>query len=171
LRREEIVPLKYRNINIEEKYIKITNAVHFEHNQPILKETKNREIRKIPIFDIIFDTLKEMFDTHNPNEYIFTNKKNGIMSEECIKRKIEKVIKLINNEILKEDSNSQKTVYFTLHQLRHTYVCIMHKAGIDIKQVQLWTGHKDVKVLLDIYTHLDAEDNQNSIDKVNQFLA
>lgn len=34
-----------------------------------------------------------------------------------------------------------------------------------------WTGHKDVKVLLNIYTHLDSQDNQKSIEKVNQFLA
>ena len=29
---------------------------------------------------------------------------------------------------------------------------------------------KDVKDLLNIYTHLDSQDNQKSIDKVNQFL-
>ena len=85
------------------------------------------------------------------------------MSEVSLRRKLESVLKSINkdrNDIIK----------FTLHQLRHTYVCTLYKAGIDIKQAQQWTGHKDVKVLLNIYTHLDSQDNQKSIDKVNQFL-
>lgn len=166
LRREEVVPLQYKDINIEEKYISINKAVHFEHNQPVLKNTKNSESRKVPIFDIIFDTLKNMFDTHKKSDYIFPNRSGEMMSETSIKKKLSSTLKLLNKDLKKEDS-----IKFTLHQLRHTYVCILHKAGIDIKQAQIWTGHKDVKVLLNIYTHLDSQDNQNSIDKVNQFLA
>ena len=80
LRREEVVPLQYKNINIDEKYIEISKAVYFEHNQPVLKNTKNSDSRRVPIFDIIFDTLKEMFDTHNKNDYIFTNQKRLILN-------------------------------------------------------------------------------------------
>lgn len=166
LRREEIVPLQYKNVNIKEKYIKINKAVYFEKNQPNLKNTKNSEQRQVPIFDIIFDTLKEMFDTHKKSDYIFPNRLGEMMSETSIKKKLSNVLNLLNKDLKDEDK-----IKFTLHQLRHTYVCILHKAGIDIKQAQVWTGHKDVKVLLNIYTHLDSQDNQNSIDKVNQFLA
>lgn len=87
-----------------------------------------------------------------------------MMSETTLKRKLYSVLKKLN-------TTSNEKIKFTLHELRHTYVCLLHKAGVDIKQAQLWTGHKDVKVLLNIYTHLDEEDNQISIDKVNQFLA
>lgn len=166
LRREEIVPLQYKDINIEEKNIKINKAVYFEKNQPNLKNTKNSEQRQVPIFDIIFDTLKEMFDTHKKSDYIFPNRLGEMMSETSIKKKLSNVLNLLNKD-LKEDDK----IKFTLHQLRHTYVCILHKAGIDIKQAQVWTGHKDVKVLLNIYTHLDSQDNQKSVNKVNQFLA
>lgn len=163
LRREEVVPLRYKDINIKEKYIIIDKAIYFEKNQPILKETKNCETRKVPIFNIIFDTLKTMFDTHKPNEIIFPNQKGGMMSEVSLRRKLESVLKSMNKD-------RKDIIKFTLHQLRHTYVCTLYKAGIDIKQAQQWTGHKDVKVLLNIYTHLDSQDNQKSIDKVNQFL-
>lgn len=163
LRREEIVPLQFKDVNIEEKYIVINKAIYFEKNQPILKNTKNCGTRKVPIFNIIYDTLNIMFNTHKKNDYIFPNKKGGMMSETSLRRKLESVLKLINKD-------RTDNIKFSLHQLRHTYVCILHKAGIDIKQAQNWTGHKDVKVLLNIYTHLDSQDIQNSIDKVNQFL-
>ena len=166
LRREEVVPLQYKDINIDEKYILINKAVYFEKNQPHLKPTKNSEQRKVPIFNILFDTLKSMFDTHKKNDYIFPNRLGEMMSETSIKKKLTNVLNGLNKDLKEEDK-----IKFTLHQLRHTYVCILHKAGIDIKQAQVWTGHKDVKVLLNIYTHLDSQDNQKSIDMVNQFLA
>ena len=63
-----------------------------------------------------------------------------------------------------------KTIKFTYHQLRHTYACFLHKAGIPAKEAQYLTGHKDLKVLLNIYTHLDEEDKQNATEKLNNLL-
>lgn len=132
----------------------------------MLKKTKNEETRKVPIFNILYDRLKDLKNNHKPTDYIFANTLGNMMSETTIRRRLSYVLKKINNNF-KEDSEEIK---FTLHQLRHTYACILYKAGIDIKQAQLWMGHKDIKVLLNIYTHLDSQDNQKSIDKVNQFL-
>lgn len=179
LRREELVPLQYKDINLEEKYILINKAIVFQRNQPIIKKTKNEEIRKIPIFDILYDKLKSLKSTHKTTEYIFPNTLNKMMSETCLKRKLSYVLKDINANLkndtqksVSENKNDEyENIQFTLHQLRHTYACILHKAGIDIKQAQIWMGHKDIKVLLNIYTHLDSQDNQKSIEKVNQFLA
>ena len=116
-----------------------------------------------------------MKKSHKDKDYIFTNTLNKMMSETTLKRKLSYVIKQINDNqnsdtLLGVSNEEYQEIKFTLHQLRHTYACILYKAGIDIKQAQQWMGHKDVKVLLDIYTHLDAQDNQRSIDKVNQFL-
>lgn len=133
----------------------------------MLKKTKNEETRKVPIFNILYDTLKNLKSNHKSTDYIFTNTLDNMMSETTVKRKLSYVLKNINLNLKSDDHQEIK---FTLHQLRHTYVCVLHKAGIDIKQAQVWTGHKDIKVLLNIYTHLDSQDNQKSIDKVNQFL-
>ncbi len=176
-----MVPLQYKDINLEEKYILINKAVTFQKNQPVVKKTKNEETRKVPIFDLIYCRLEELKSIHKSNEYIFANTLNKMMSETCLKRKLAYVLKKINASLksdTQEGSVSKEKVEddfeeikFTLHQLRHTYACILHKAGIDIKQAQAWMGHKDIKVLLNIYTHLDSQDNQKSLEKVNQFLA
>ena len=181
LRREELVPLQYKDINLEEKYILINKAVTFQKNQPVVKKTKNEEVRKIPIFNILYDKLKELKSSHAANEYIFPNTLNKMMTETCLKRKLSYVLRDINNDFKNDTPESVskdelqndnfEKVKFTLHQLRHTYACLLYKAGIDIKQAQAWMGHKDIKVLLNIYTHLDEQNNQSSVDKVNQFLA
>lgn len=165
LRRGEVIPLQYKDIDIGNKLININKAVYIDTNQPEIKDTKNHESRKVPIFDILYDRLALMKGEHGNNEYVFPSKHNKIMSQTSIRRKLDNVLYLLN-----KDKKDNDKITFTLHQLRHTFTCMLYKAGIDAKQAQLWTGHKDIRVLLDIYTHLDSQDNQQSVDKVNQFL-
>ena len=179
LRREEIVPLQYKDIDLENKVIIIDKAVHFEHNQPIIKDTKNEYSRNVPILNIIYDKLEELKNIHKNKDYVFPNTKGNIMSETSIKRKIGYVLNRLNKQYEKEQKeinkefelNDDNKIYFTYHQLRHTYACILHKAGVDLKEAQNFIGHKDIKILLDIYTHLDDEDKKIAVDKLNNFVA
>ena len=178
LRREEIVPLQYKDINLDNKYILINKATHFSNNQPVVKKTKNEEIRKVPILDILYDKLKELKECHKNSEYVFPNKLNNMMSETTVKRKINSVLYRLNKDYEQEqkliDEDFELTednkICFTYHQLRHTYVCILHKAGVDLKEAQSFTGHKTIQVLLDVYTHLDEEDKTKAINKLNSFI-
>lgn len=177
LRRGEVVPLQYKDIDMDNKTIKINKAVHFAKNQPIVKSTKTEHSRAVPILKTIYNQLEELYKTHKPNDYIFTNTLNKMMTETSMKRKLKHVLSKLNNDLMEENKKSDtpdtlnyEKIQFTYHQLRHTYACILHKAGIDLKQAQSWTGHKNIQVLLDIYTHLDNQDNKNAVDKLNQFL-
>ena len=52
-----------------------------------------------------------------------------MLSETSFKRQID----YTNNLIKKNVVNYER---FTAHQLRHTYACILHKAGVPIKEAQ-----------------------------------
>ena len=186
LRREEIAPLKYEDIDINNKLITINKAVHWEKNQPVIKKTKNENIRKIPILDIVFDKIKELKEKHKDSDlFVCAAKSKKIMSETSIRRLLEHTLYQIN-QLYKQDQidtlksvsgdnveirpENIKTIKFTYHQLRHTYVCMLHKAGIPVKEAQYLTGHKTLNVLLNIYTHLDDEDKQNATNKLNSLL-
>lgn len=155
LRRGELVPLTINDINLKEKTITINKAVHFEHNKPELKGTKTNENRIIPIFDVIYSKLYSLVQKRS--KFLFISSKNDIMTEQSLKRKLEKINKLVNYK-------------FTYHQCRHTFVTLMYNAEIDVKQAQQWSGHKDITVLLNTYTHLDSIKQQQNIDKMNQKL-
>lgn len=179
LRKGEVIPLQYKDINIKDRYILVDKAVHFAHNQPQVKKTKNEEVRKVPILDVLYNKLKNLSKSHKSNEYIFPNKLNHMMSETSAKRKLESVLYRLNKDYENEQKQINKSfklteenkIKFTYHQLRHTYVCILHKAGVDLKEAQSFTGHKTIQVLLDIYTHIDNEDKQKAIDKLNTFIS
>lgn len=178
VRREELAPLQYKDIDIINKTISINKAVHYKNNQAIIKSTKNEDSRKIPILNIIYDKLYNFKQSHKDSDYIFPNTIGNIMSETSIKRKIGYTLNRLNKDYEKEQKafderfelNNNNKIYFTYHQLRHTYVCILHKAGVDLKEAQSFTGHKTIQVLLNIYTHLDEEDKSKAVNKLNEFV-
>ncbi len=55
----------------------------------------------------------------------------------------------------------------TLHQLRHTYISRMMKAGVDKKTVMEWVGQK-TSGITDHYTHMIPERMSEWRDKVNR---
>lgn len=147
LRREELIPLTYEDID---SMIHINKAVYFEHNQPKLKTTKNESARSIPILDGIKPYLKG-------KGLIFPNEKGKMMSETTYKRKIAFCSKYLG-------------IPFSGHQLRHTYATLLYKSGVPIKEAQYFLGHKDIRILLNVYTHIDDDSKKESIKKVNSYL-
>lgn len=169
VRKEELVPLTYEDIDFEKKTLRINKAVYFERNQPKLKKTKNGEIRYVPLVDNLFELLE------HKQGILFPNIKGKMMSDTTTKRKIKYINDFIKEKIDEENSNKKedetKEIFkpFTAHQLRHTYACLLHKAEIPLKEAQYFMGHKDVKMLLNIYTHLDDKDKETASNLLNNF--
>ena len=150
MRREEIVPLTKQDINLDKKIIKIDKAVTFIHNQPVLKGTKNDKTRFVPILDVIFDMLKNLVD-NSKTDLLFTKETdNNMLTESAIKRHLESFLIYLNK-------NSSSKIYFTCHQLRHSYCTMLYYSGIKIKEAQELMGHSSADMVYNIYTHLDQE--------------
>ena len=57
----------------------------------------------------------------------------------------------------------------SLHKLRHTCASILIDRGWNIKKIQYWLGHNDIKTTLDVYSHyIRFRENKNSND-IDQF--
>ena len=71
-------------------------------------------------------------------------------------------------------SRKTKTVWviekFTAHQLRHTYATMLFDANVDIKSAQMFLGHSDIEVTLNIYTHLSKFKTDEAIESLNGHL-
>ena len=163
LRKSEVVPLQFKDIDLNQRIITINKAVHFEHNKPVIKPTKNTETRIIPILDILYNNLYNLSLGKDSNDLIFPQQNGKIRSETSMKRALETTLNAINKI-------SNKNIKFTFHQLRHTFACTLYKANVKLKDAQYLMGHKDVKILLNIYTHLDNEDKSKTINQLNSFI-
>jgi integrase len=56
------------------------------------------------------------------------------------------------------------------HWLRHTYITNLYLAGVDLLTAKEQAGHADINTTMEIYTHLDAVHKVKQIDKLNDFL-
>lgn len=166
LRLEEVSPLLKKDIIRDSKQLNVNKVVDLDSKElKITPYTKNKDTRNVPILNIVYNDLLEIINL-SKNDLIFPNKYGKLKSRTSFKRDLQRFLKVLNNYAQSNDDNK---ISFTYHQLRHSYACVLHKANIDLKTAQSFTGHKDLKVLLNIYTHLDEEDIKNAQNKLNNF--
>ena len=165
MRKEEIVPITIDDVDLKNRTISINKAVTFIHNQPVLKTTKNKKTRTVPILDIIYDLVKDLVNTtiNNNRKLLFvkeTDKK--MLTDVSIKRHLESFIHDLNNA-----NNTE--IKFTCHQLRHSYCTMLYYADVRIKKAQELMGHSSADMVYNIYTHLD-EKRENAEELINNYI-
>ncbi len=54
----------------------------------------------------------------------------------------------------------------TPHVCRHTFITNMVRAGMSLKQLQYLAGHSEISITLDIYTHMQFEDVEKEVHRI-----
>lgn len=160
MRREELIPLSKEQIS---DTILVDRAICFQHNQAVLKSTKNGEIRNIPILKKISKIIK----SRRNMKILFPMSNGKMMSETSFREAMDSFRKACDEYC---DTQKLPHIYFTAHTLRHTFCTMLYEANVPLKDAQQIMGHKSAKVTLDIYTHLSENSIKNSKDKLDYFL-
>lgn len=176
-RPEEVSPLEKDDI-LDTQKVDINKVVDLESKDlKIDYYTKNKDTRQIPLITFIYNDLVEHISKSN-NKLLFPNTRGTLKSRYSFRRDLERFLRILNKyyeEKIKQMNpdfqlTDENKISFTLYQLRHTYACILHKAGVPLKEAQSFMGHKDLKVLLNIYTHIDEEDVENASNELNKYV-
>lgn len=160
MRKEEIVPLTINDIDLQNKTISINKAVTFINNKPVIKSTKNKKTRIVPLLDIIYNDVSDLvsISKENNRELVFVKETDKqMLTDVAIRRHLESLI------------NSLDNVVFTCHQLRHSYCTMLYYAGVKIKKAQELMGHSSADMVYNIYTHLD-EQRENAEELINHYI-
>lgn len=175
IRREELVALLKTDVNLNENKLSISKAIAFEHNQAVLKSTKNGDSRTIPLLNKIRHILERRCNESN-SIYLFPMYNGKMMSETSFREAMNSFRKACNeyiddlNKKIENENSKHKYLHFTAHTFRHTFCTFLYYAGIQLKEAQDIMGHRSSNVTLDIYTHLDFEQRNNSNEKLNTYL-
>ncbi|MCX6150170.1 MAG: tyrosine-type recombinase/integrase [Ignavibacteriales bacterium] len=145
MRLAEITNLKWNQIDLVERIIKVTNTADFT--------TKGKKERIIPINERMFlmltNRLPKIMDI-NKDVYLFN--RNGIKyNDEFISKQFKKAVRKINI-----DSK------FHFHSLRHSFASNLIMKGIPIYTVMELLGHSDIKTT-QIYSHLKVENLREAV--------
>ncbi|MFZ6016426.1 MAG: tyrosine-type recombinase/integrase [Nitrospirota bacterium] len=139
MRKGEILNLKWSDVDLKNRRITLTN-------------TKNNEIRIIPINDTFYQELINLKD-NSQGEYVFCNAKKKPFSD--IKKAFVSALKRAG---IKD---------FRFHDLRHTFGSHLVMKGVDLRTVQQLLGHKDIKMTMR-YSHLSPGHLQEAVGKLDR---
>jgi len=156
LRRSEILGLKWNAIDFQKKTIAIQHTIVKAKTLHAEDKTKTRSSRRtLTLFQSTEQCLsairKEQESNKafykncykNTNGYIFTWEDGALYDPGYISKAFCKATRAIGRPEI------------TLHKLRHTCASILISKGWDVKAVQYWLGHSDIKTTLNIYAHFN----------------
>ena len=103
----------------------------------------------------IFDTIKakqkhnrELFgNSYHESDYIFTWADGRPYAPDYLTKKFRKII----------DKTDGLDKRLHLHDLRVSCVSILINNGVNVKDVQKWVGHEDIKTTLEIYARTNRK--------------
>lgn len=156
----EICGLRWEDIDLEKKVIKINRTIERIYNP----ETKKTEViisspktsssnRSIPIVQNIFSIIKKFHAVSRQDYYVCSGSDRFIEPRtyrNYYKDFIINKVKLAN--------------CIKFHGLRHTFATVMIENKVDVKTTSLILGHSDVSTTLNIYVHPSEEAKRNSIN-------
>ena len=184
LRIGEVCALQWKNVNFENKTLKVERSVtqvpKFDSEGRILSratvigDTKTTcSVREIPITDIVVNTLLAWRDKQierertnrdvtaeltAPTSFIFANDDGSVRTYSGCR--------MIFDRFIKRHNLGKYNIHF--HGLRHTFSNMLFEMNENPKAIQQLLGHRDVKTTITVYNSVDNEYIRNTTDKLNE---
>lgn len=136
LRRSELLNLQLTQVDSKRKLL-------------IIKQSKGRKDRIVPLSEKIIEMLREYYLAFKPKQWLFEGQTGGMYSAESL-------AKVLKQSLLKARINKP----VSLHWLRHSYATHLLESGTDLRFIQELLGHSSSKTT-EIYTHVSTKSLQN----------
>ena len=197
LRRGELIPLLWTDIDLKNKTIRINKSVEMINGKSIVKDGAKTEagVRTVYIPQVLADFLAA--EPRNNNLLVCPSSNGKMITDSGWKRMWDSYLSELNfkygdfSGVLIADKQNpgqviqyhkpksrfapQKIPFviprFTAHWLRHTFITLMYLAGVDVLTAKEQAGHADISTTMSIYTHLDSIHKVKQINKLDEYLS
>lgn len=136
LRVSELVNLRFSNVSLNDKFLRIVGKGSKERLVPI----SDAALREIQLWLFDRNLMKVKL---GEQEYVFLNRRGAHLTRTMI---------LIMIKRTAEEAGITKTV--SPHTLRHSFATALLKGGANLRAIQEMLGHENIKTT-QIYTHID----------------
>ena len=131
--------------------------VHFDMRIIELIDTKNGDIRRVPMTQTVVDTLKRI--KKPASEYVFLTSSQ-----------VKKGIKALPSKYFQKTFDNARAKaglpQIHMHDMRHTAASFLLMAGVDLRTLAALLGHRTMQMVMR-YTHLLDDHKQAAIDKLD----
>lgn len=171
LRRGEALALTKADIDLKNKILIVNKTVVFDVNTPMVKAGAKSDAgnRIIPIPEsatAFFKDFLKSVDTF----YLFPGKTSETLSKTQYVRMWKHIIDKMNDAVISEkekEIGSYPITGLTAHIFRHNYCTMLYYSGVSQKKAVDLMGHSDLKMIMEVYAHLDEQKEavQEKLDK------
>ena len=174
LRRGEVLALTKSDINLKKKILTVNKAVVFDVITPVVKAGAKSDAgnRTIPIPEGITGFLRQFLKAVD-TFYIFPGKNTETLSKTQYVKMWSRIVKKMNDAVTSEKEKiigSEPITGLTAHIFRHNYCTMLYYSGISQKKAVELMGHSDLKMIMEVYAHLD-EEKEAVQEKLNSAIA
>ncbi len=158
----ELCALRWGNISIADKFIKVESTMQrlqnndidaFTKTQIIITEPKScASVRIIPLPDFLLTLIVPYYKKEN--SFFLTGESKKYIEPRIMQNRFKGYIK---------DSGIKDANF---HSLRHTFATRCIESGFDVKTLSEILGHSSVKITLDKYVHCSMEQKRLNMDKL-----
>lgn len=173
LRLAEVAGLRVESFDFENNTLYIDKTLQYDIETKKLKilPTKNKKPRLVNVPKGLMVELRAFLDTHlkfkeemgcawnpfkdddgNDINFIFTNSDGYPSKPAAIDTAWRRIIEKYNLPKL------------NFHALRHSYASYMVSKNVNFKIIQEQLGHSDIKMTINIYSHLTSKDKNKASD-------
>ena len=166
LRRSELLGLQWDSIDFERKTMTIRHTVAKVTEVVAKDKTKNASSRRtFPLTPEALDIFRAakcqeeqnriaFGREYQENSYVFKWADGHTYSPDYISERFSNLLKKHN------------LPHIRFHELRHSCASMLLAMGWNLKDVQEWLGHSDIKMTANIYSHLDIARKSNIADSL-----
>lgn len=173
----ELLALKWSDIDFETGVMTIKRTLSRARNPytglfETLEQSPKTEngVRSIPIPSAIVSRLKVYRETqanqkllmgelYIDRDYVFTDEIGKPLDDKRPGRNLKSILNSIGVPPIK------------FHALRHTYATRLFEAKVQPKTVQVLMGHTDIKITMNIYTHVMNEAKVEAVESLNNIFS
>jgi len=182
----ECVGLTWKDVDFKKRSISVNHAATYYMRDGVacfaISAPKTEAgIRYIPMMDAVYDALKNEYDRQKRegfsvcelegySGFVFTNKLDSLHNPHCVNLAIKRIYEAYNaKEIIEAARERREPViipHFSCHSLRHTFCSRLCESDMNVKVIQEIMGHKNIETTLDIYTEVNFNKKQESLEEL-----
>ncbi len=183
LRIGEALALKWKNIDFNNKTIKVERAItqvpkfdeqgNIKDRVTVIGDTKTTcSVRDIPVTDIVIETLKQWKDKQHERQQtnpdvtaILTSPTSFVFANDDGSYRTYSGTRKIFDRFKKRNNLSKYNIHF--HGLRHTFSNMLFEMNENPKVIQQLLGHRDVKTTITVYNSVNSDYVREATDRLN----